>query len=368
MKLEDIVKKTILEQIAKMVDVQDLDEKQIHEFITNSLEEVTTDGIKRVSYVLTDALREQIPDMVTFERSQRKDFEQRLYERWKKALDLYDAIVMLTMEFGESFVKQNAAQSEKDKDNVFGALMSIHLKACQTALAIGALLKSGFARDALARQRTLHEFACTAIFIKKHAQETAERYWLHHTIESYKAALQYEQHYQRLGYKPQDPAKFVALRSRRDDLIARFGITFNKSYGWAAMALDRDRVTFADIEKDVQLDHFRPYYQMASDGVHANSKGLFVDVGHPYLDLVDYRPAIFAGASNAGLADPGQSALNSLNQCTTTFFTLKNDLETMMKLQALHSFVEEAYQAFIEVHRELEVEEIERINSMQAQD
>lgn len=368
MKLEDIVKKTISKQIAKMIDVQNLDEKQIHEFIATSLKEVATDGIKRVSSALTDTLREQIPDRVTYERSQQEEFERRLYERWKKPLDLYDAIVNMTMEFGESFVKQYAAQAEKDKDNVFGALMSIHVKACQTALAIGALLKNGFARDALARQRTLHEFACTAIFIKKHGQETAERYWLHHTIESYKAAWQYEQHYQKLGYEPQDPAKFAALRSRRDALIARFGITFNKSYGWAAQALDRNGVTFADIEKDVQLDHFRPYYQMASDGVHANSKGLIVDVGHPYLDLAGYRPTIFAGASNAGLADPGQSALNSLNQCTIIFLTLKNDLETMMKLQALHSFVGEAYQAFIEIHRELEVEEIERIKAMQSQD
>lgn len=368
MKIEEIMMKTILEHVEKKATEEQLNEEQIKEFIDAGVKAVTTDGLKNASGMLTDTLRQQIPEMVAYFRAMQVDFEQRLYDRWKKALDLYDAIIMLTMECGELFVKQHEAQSAKDKDNVFSAIKSIHLKACQTSLAIGALLKSGYARDALARQRTLHELACTALFIQKHGQETAERYWLHNTIESYKAAFQYEQYYKRLGYAPQDSTKLDQLRSERDALVTRFGPGFKEQYGWAAKALDKERVTFADIEKDVQLDHLRPYYQMASYGVHANSKGLIVDVGHPYIDIPGYQKMIFAGASNAGLADPGQAALISLNQCTTTFLTLKSDLDTLVKLQVLNSFLGEACQAFIEIHRDLELEEKERIKTMQDQE
>src|SRR5258708_2004388 len=215
----------------------------------------------------------------------------------------------------------------------------------------------------LARQRTLHELAVIAFFIQKHGQETAKRYWLHNTIESYKAALQYEQHCKRLGYEPHDAAELAQLSSQRDELITRFGKVFGEQYGWAAQALGlKSHATFASIEKDVQLDHMRPYYQMASYGVHANTKGLIFDIGS--MD----RMMFLAGASNGGLADPGQLALISLNQCTATFLTLKSDLETVMKLQVLNSFVDEACHAFVEIQHELEREEEERITTMQTQD
>jgi len=368
MKLEERLMKTILEKVAKRAAEQQLNEEQVNELIDTVIKAITTDGLENASGFLADTLRQQIPEMITQEHTLQEGFEQRLYDRWKKALDLYEAIVILSRECGEQYTKQHRVQSAKDKDNIFGVQVHIHVKACQTASAVGVLLKSGDARDALARQRTLHELAATAIFIKKHGQETAERYWLHNTIESYKAVLQYEQYCKRLGYDPHDPAELDNLRSQRDALVTRFGRVFSEQYGWAAQALGKSRgVSFADIEEDVGLDHLRPYYRMASHGVHANPKGLIFDIGNINKEIPGYHRTMLAGASNAGLADPGQSALISLNQCTAALLTLKNDLETLMKLKVLDSFVHEACQAFIEIHRELMGEEEERIKAMQTQ-
>ncbi len=368
MRLEETVMKTILEQVEKKATEQQLDEEQVNNLIKAAVKAVTTDGLDNLSGFMAGKLRKQIPEMVAYEREMREGFEQRLYDRWKKALDLYEAIVILTRECGDVYARQHRTQAAKDKDYVFAMLMRIHVKACQTASAIEVLMKGGYARDALARHRTLHELAATAFFIKKYGQETAERYWLHNTIESYKAAIQYEQYCQRLGYEPHDPAELDKLRSERDALITRFGEVFKDNYGWAAQALGKTKsVTFADIEKDVKLDHLRPYYRMASHGVHANSKGLFFDIGNMYKNLPAYKRPLLAGASNAGLADPGQLALISLNQCTAAFLTHKNDLETLMKLKVLDSFVQEACQAFIEIHRELMHEDEERIKAMQAE-
>lgn len=369
MKLEEHIVKTILEMIAKKAAEQELSEEQIIKSIGMAMKAATTDGLTNASALLADTLRQQIPEMIANERNMQADFEQRLYERWKKALDLYGAIVLLTRECGDVYVKQHHAEVAKEKDVVFTALMGIHIKACQTASAIEALLKSGYARDALARHRTLHELAVTASFIKKHGPKTAERYWQHTIIESYKAALQYEHYCHRLGYEPHDPIELEKLRLQKEALIHRFGAVFNENYGWAALALGQTRgVNFATIEKDVQLDYLRPYYRMASHGIHANSKGLIFDIGNIDKGTPAYKRSMLAGASNAGLADPGQSALISLNQCTATFLTYKADLETLMKLKMLDSFVQEACQAFIEIHRNLEREQEECIKAMQAED
>jgi Family of unknown function (DUF5677) len=369
MGLEENLIRKISELVEQKATEQHLDEEQIKQLIDETIKAATTNGLKNASTSIADTLRQQIPEMVSYLRAIQVEFEQRLYDRWKKALDLYDAINLLTRECGELFVKQHHAQAVKDKDKVFGALMHIHVKACQTASAVGVLLKSGFAREALARQRTLHELACTASFIKKHGQETAERYWLHNTVESYKAAVQYEQYCKRLGYDPYEPVYLDQLRLQKDELIKRFGKAFDEQYGWAVQTLGKKGgVRFADIEKDVQFDHLRPYYRMASHGVHANPKGLIFDIGSPELDIPGYKKTSLAGASNAGLADPGQLALISLNQCTAAFLTLKSDLETVMKLQVLSSFVHEARHIFVEIQHDLEHEEEERIKATQAQD
>lgn len=52
---------------------------------------------------------------------------------------------------------------------------------------------------------------------------------------------------------------------------------------------------------------------MASHGVHANIKGLLFDIGDAYKEKLGYNKAFLAGASDAGLADPGQLALISFN-------------------------------------------------------
>src|SRR5260370_28437669 len=348
MGLEENLVKKILELVEQKASEQHLDEEEVTKIIEKGVKGSWKDGVEQASSIVADTLRQQIPEMLTQEQASQTGFERRLYDRWKKALDLYYATIILCRECGELFVKQHIAQSAKDKDHVFGVLMHIHPRACQTALGVGVLLKSGFARDALARQRTLHELAASASFIKKHGEETAERYWLHNTIESYKAALQYEQYCKRLGYKPYDPAELDLLQAQRDALIIRFGTVFSEDYGWAAQALGKTaRLTFADIERDVHLDHLRPYYRIASHLVHANAKGLVFDIGNMYKSIPGYHRTLLAGASNAGLADPGQLALISFNQCTAVFLTLKSNLETLMKLSIPDTFLHKSAQPFI---------------------
>ncbi|MGI9059002.1 MAG: DUF5677 domain-containing protein [Ktedonobacteraceae bacterium] len=361
MKLEESILKIISEAIMKKASEQELTEEQVKQLVETYITAIT-DRLANFPTSLTDTLMQKMPEMLNEHRNIQIEFEQRLQKRWEKALDLYDTCVVIGEECGELCAKEHRDQAAKDRDLVFEILMHIHVKACQTVSAVGVLLKSGYARDALARQRTLHELSVTASFIKKHGQGTAEQYWLHNAIESYKAVSQYELYCERLGCDPHEPAELDQLRSQRDRLIHLFGKVFGEQYGWAAKALGKARgVKFADIEENVNLDHLRPYYRMASHGVHANSKGLIFDIGNIYRERPGYQKMLLAGASNTGLADPGQLALISFTQCTVAFLTLKPDLETQIKTQVLNSFVHEACQAFIEIHCDLNREEEELI-------
>ena len=65
------------------------------------------------------------------------------------------------------------------------------------------------------------------------------------------------------------------LKAKRDQLVERFGDSFKEDYGWAASVLRTGHSTLVDIEQHVGLEHWRPYYRMASDNVHANAHGAY---------------------------------------------------------------------------------------------
>src|SRR5438067_2366376 len=85
------------------------------------------------------------------------DFEERLYQHWGKALDLFETILVFGRNAGAEFNQRIRPYAVKQNDLVFEVLARIHARSCMTTYAILTLLKSGYANDALARARTLHE-------------------------------------------------------------------------------------------------------------------------------------------------------------------------------------------------------------------
>ncbi len=365
MNFDEQLANAILKKVAQVAQERHLDEEGIKDLIDTAVHAAYVDGPKVMADGMVKQLMQQIPEMVEQERTLRTAFEQRLQARWQKALDLFDSTVILTREAGERFSQKHREHVVKDKNALIEALVRIHIRACQTAAAVSVLLKSGFARDALARQRTLHELAVVAFLLKEHGTPLAERFLLHEVIETCTAAEQYESAYARLGYDPPDPANLAYARAKRDRLCQRFGKAYKNNYGWAADVIGKERPTFEDLEKAAHLNHLRPYYRMAGYGVHATAKGMVFDIGNITIDPNEPR-GLLAGASNAGLADPGHGTLLSLYQCTVTLLTSRSDVEPLASLHTLKSFVDEAGQAFLDIHREILEEEKQRTNSTQA--
>ena len=245
-------------------------------------------------------------------KSKRLAFEERLEVIWRRPIDLLDLFIQLSTEAGASFNSTFREGAVSSGDTVFEALTRLHGRACQVASEILTLLRSGFADGAHARWRTLHEIAIVAYLVSDHGQDLAERYLLHETVQQYKLACQYQSHHQSLNLEPLLQEEFDELKERRDQLVERFGTPFGNEYGWAASVIHNPNM--AILEEKADLDHWRPYYRMASHNVHPNAHGAYSRLG-----LASHQDSvILAGPSNEGLAEPGNSASISLLQVTIT--------------------------------------------------
>lgn len=297
-------------------------------------------------------VKQKIPQRLAQERSVRAAFEDKLYATWKRALDLFEMITILTLEAETSFNQKYSQRAVMEKDVIFDTLIQLHARACHTASEVRSLLASGHATAAFSRWRTLHELAVVALLIRDYGQDLAERYLFHEVIESVKGAEEYQRHCVRLGHKALEPDEMASRLTSRDALIQRFGKPFSKPYGWAAQALGKNNPKFCDLECAVGLDYIRPYYRMASHGVHSNPKGVTFKI-----ENIGSRQIMIAGPSRFGLADPGHASLLSLLQCTTVLLGTKQDEETVIILRVLKRLVDEAGQAFLEINQRLVSEE-----------
>jgi hypothetical protein len=158
-------------------------EVEINEAVERALERAERDYFR--------GLHERAPAVVAEHRANLERFEECLVERWGKALDLFETILIYAQGFGSVFANKYQAQAEKDNDTLFTVLVSLHARACLVASEVLALLRSGHAAGAQTRWRTLHEIASVAYFMRRFGQRVAELYLEHEHIEAYRAAKEY---------------------------------------------------------------------------------------------------------------------------------------------------------------------------------
>ena len=347
--LQEMLESTLMEILAEEDLVGRLDELKatIAESIPDIAESTAESMLARIKADAAVGLKEKW--------DYQQQFEERLRKHWGKSLELLDLFISLATEAGDEFNKTFRDEAARSNDAVFKALTLLHARACQVASATLVLLRSGYADDAYARWRALHEIAVVALFISETGRPVAEGYLLHDTVQRYKLALKHRRHAKAIQEEPITRKEFQELKAERDRLVARFGTPFKEDYGWAASTLGKKRPTIADIEDSVDLEHWRPYYGMASDNVHANAHGAYYRLGS------GLRPGaiLLAGPSDAGLADPGHSTAISLNQITTVLLATKPTLDNIVISNILLRLADEIGEAFLQAHRELEALEAE---------
>jgi hypothetical protein len=250
-------------------------------------------------------------------------------------------LLVCSTECAESLSKAWPWEESPDHSLVFDVVRQLQARACLATSEILTLLRSGYASGAHARWRALHEIAVTAMFIAEHGKDVAERFLAYEAVESHKALAPYQLHSRKLGYRRFSKKEEAASEAAYDAVLSRYGKDFAKPYGWAAAATKNPSPKFADLEKSVRLDHWRPFYRLASYPVHATVKTITFS-----MSIEPGTRILLTGPSDAGLTDPGHSAAISLGQITTTMLTMHPSLDTILVGRMLGLLTDEIGQAF----------------------
>jgi Family of unknown function (DUF5677) len=287
------------------------------------IEKLIADVTPEAVDLIKDTLQKSAKKMLKEHRALARGFEKRNIKRWSKAFDLLETHIVICTEAGEEFNSSYRAAAVENNDLVFDIVVRHHARACHIAQEILCLLKSGFADAAHARWRALHEVNATAMFIAKHGKDCAERFYFHDIVDSYDGMLEHKEHEGRLKEKAASQEEIDSCKIEYDEVILRYGKKFGDHYGWASNIFpDHRRVGFTAIEKDVGLDHMRPYYKWASQNVHSGSKGM-----RNRLGLCEAKEDILlVGQSNSGMTDPAHATAISLYQITSTLLVLEPTL------------------------------------------
>jgi hypothetical protein len=310
--------------------------------------------IENLTLELTSTLRSSLEStsiqMLKERREQFTSFTQRNEARWKDAFDLLEIHIAICTEAGESVNTEQRPVAVEENDIVFDILVRHHARACHIANEILCLLKNGFADAAHARWRALHEVNVTAVFIEKHGQECARRFYFHDIIDSYDGMKEHKKYEHRLQEKAPEQSVIDACKLEYNNAIKEFGKGFESHYGWAAHVFTNRSprsVGFASLEKDVGLDHMRPYYKWASQNIHAGAKGT-----RNRLALSECTDDILVvGQSNSGMTDPAHATAISLMQVTLNLLKIAPNFDHIILMKLLVEFSNEIGEKFLQMSR-----------------
>ncbi|HEP1007826.1 DUF5677 domain-containing protein [Escherichia coli] len=304
--------------------------------------------IPKIAIVVKKSLIGSANAMLREHRSLCDEFVERNISRWAEAFDLLETLIVICTESGEEFNRSYRPQAASEEDVVFDLVVRHHARACHIANEILCLLKNGFADAAQARWRALHEVAATAMFIAKHGKECAERFYYHEVVDSYTGMLEHKKYEHRLEAKGPTIEEIAECKVQFDLLIKKYGKKYADNYGWASYIFpNHNKVGFGAIEKDVQLEHMRPYYKWASQNVHTGSKAMRNRLG--LCETGD--DILLVGQSDSGMADPAHATAISLMQITVTLLFLKPTIDHVVISKIIQDYSDEIGNVFLKIDK-----------------
>jgi len=335
----------LLEQIQDEVAAGKISEADIGSTMRKVIDEAVPDAAR----IWLDELSRRTPRMLREHRAMARGFVRRNIRRWKPGFDALEVLIVAAEEAGEAVNAVQRPSAAANSDYKFEALVGLHGRAVLVARESLWLMQGGFADGALGRSKTLHELAVVAIFIQKHPSDVAERYLLHRTVRSAKAAEQYKEYETAAGLEPFDGARLAELVAAREAICQKHGAEMREDWGWAGKALDKSkRITFFDIEKDVGLDHWRPRYRWASQDTHGNFRPNVSSLGMCEAN----EEMILAGPSNSGMIDPGQMVAHALVMATMPLLMLELNFDRRATMRVLEALLSEVGESFFVAEKE----------------
>ncbi|WP_332852676.1 DUF5677 domain-containing protein [Duganella sp. S19_KUP01_CR8] len=277
------------------------------------------------------SLMSRAPHMLRERRVSDRGFERRNFKRWRRPFDALETMVAIAEEVGEACDIEGRELAETESDYRFIALCQLFPRAILVTREIIHLLKGGFPDAALSRWRSLHELTVTAMFISENDGTIALRYLASFDFQAKRAARQYNLHATRANLEPFGEEDLADLDARCAAAIAVIGGEIKGDWGWAAPAFTKESPTFADIEKAVQMDHWRPRYKWASQHVHSGHRPSDALLGVSEAK----QPVMLVGRSNSGFTDPLHMTAVSLFQMTSTILLENPNIDRIVYARIL---------------------------------
>lgn len=291
--------------------------------------------------------KDNAPAILVADRKAGAEFESRCFERWKPSFDHLEMIWSVAQELGEQHGKSVKAESSEDNDAVMAALAHIFPRALLVAQEIICLLKGGFPDGALARWRSLHELTVTAMYIAKNGENAAVSYLLSFHFAARRAAHQMNAHSERARIRrfSDEELKEFDARCEIAEIVLGRKIGKDKYGEWPAIT--RTHVNFAAIEKDVDMDHWRPRYRWASTHTHAHHRPM-----DKLLGMSESEDDVhLVGASNSGFVDPFEMTAITLAQITTTYLFHGVNVDRIVHAEVLLALADQMSSIAIENER-----------------
>lgn len=308
------------------------DDKAYTEFFQTFVSDTSQEIIKTLNELSNSYLDK--------ENIQTEQFVSRNIIRWKVLFNLFNLLIKCCTESIEIFLERNKDNLE---NSLFKTLIQLHAKACLLSNEILWLCKGGYADGAHARWRSLHEVACISLFIVKHGEDCAKSYIAHSTIDDINFYKEYENYKDRIKMRFNYDKELINQKFK--ELTELFGSNFKNHYGWAEKFFDqKHRVGFASIEKNVGLDHFKPFYKWSSQSIHAVSLNLQQNLAMSEAN----QNFLLTGSSDSGMSLPISSAAISLSILTINLLNYKPIIDDLISINVIQSYLNQIESIILE--------------------
>ena len=304
--------------------------KENPDFLNSLLSDLTEETSKKIF----KSLDKSKSSMLRRVRKENKKYNRRLYKTWKIAFDNYETIIELVTEAAQIYVDNFRSVAEQDNNMLFYALRNIHARAVLISKECLVLFKNGYPDGAYSLWRTLYELFVIATFLVENKNsDICERYLNFVHIQAYKE----ENICREKGYPSHTEESFKNLKKNYDSMITKYGDKYKAGdYGWANDILNKERVTFKDIEDNVDLSKFRGYYMQSSSFIHGNMKASIDPIGL----IPGSTRLLLVGPSNYGLSIPMQNVVISLVNISILFLLVYPTIDTMASCYIMQNFME----------------------------
>jgi hypothetical protein len=300
--------------------------KKANDFLEESLPKLIQETIDDCVNSSLRSYRKSAAKTLHKIRNATKGFENRIFKRWKPAFDHLEMMWQISQELGEAHSKDFDTENPEDTHIVMGAISEIFPKALIVTQEIICLLKGGYPDGALARWRSLHELTVSAMYILEEGKEPALNYMLSFHFSARRAAHQLNEHAERARLEPFSDEMLQTFDNRCAEAEKQLDRKFDRDKNGEWPAINVAHRNYADIERHVGMDHWRPRYKWASRHTHAdfvpNDKLLGMSEAKDHVTLV--------GASNSGFADPLMMTAISLAQITNTYRSVTPNLDRIV--------------------------------------